>query len=86
LNPLAFPLKTANLTGLPPATIIAAEIDFLLTEGALYSVALQKAGVAVNYRFYTGVTHEFFGMGAVIDQAKQAELDAAGDLRAALAK
>jgi acetyl esterase len=85
-NPLAFPLKTPNLSGLPPATIIAAEIDPLQSEGAQYSVALQKAGVAVKYRFYPGVTHEFFGMGAVIDQAKQAEMDAAGDVKAALSK
>ena len=29
---------------------------------------------------YKGVTHEFFGMGVVVDEAKQAETLAAGEL------
>lgn len=84
-NPYAFPLK-ASLAGLPPATIIAAQIDPLQTEGEQYANALRGAGVAVNYRLYTGVTHEFFGMGAVVDKAKQAQTEAAADLQAAFAR
>jgi acetyl esterase len=84
-NPYAFPLK-ASLGGLPPATIIAAQIDPLQTEGQQYATALQAADVVVDYRLYTGVTHEFFGLGAVVDTAKQAEMDAAADLKAAFAK
>ena len=84
-NPYAFPLK-ANLAGLPPATLIGAEIDPLQSEGAQYAAALQAAGVPVDYKLYTGVTHEFFGMGAVVSKARQAEMDAAADLRAAFAK
>lgn len=30
------------------------------------------AVVQVNLKIYTGVTHEFFGMGAVVDKAKEA--------------
>ncbi len=82
-NPNAFPLK-ARLQGLPPATIIAAEIDPLQSEGAQYAAALRAAGVRVNYRFYPGVTHEFFGLGDVVSTAAQAERDAAADLDAAL--
>ncbi len=84
-NPYAFPLK-GNLAGLPSATIIGAQIDPLQSEGQQYANALKGAGVAVNYQLYTGVTHEFFGMAAVLDKAKEAEEVAAADLRAAFAK
>ena len=40
----------------------------------------------MNYQLYKGVTHEFFGMGAVLEEAKQAETVAADDLKAAFAK
>ena len=81
-NPLAAPLK-ANLRNLPGATIIAAEIDPLGSDGRQYAIKLKDYGVPVNYKFYSGVTHEFFGMGAVVDKAKQAEQQAAADLRTA---
>ncbi len=84
-NPYAFPLK-GNLVGLPSATVISAQIDPLQSEGQEYANALKAAGVLVNYRLYTGVTHEFFGMGAVIDAAKDAEQAAATDLKAAFSR
>ena len=34
-------------------------------------------GVPVSYMNYAGVTHEFFGMGAVVDTARRAERFAA---------
>ena len=73
-------LVGADLKGLPPATIITAQIDPLRSEGALLAEKMQAAGVAVDYRNYDGVTHEFFSMGAVVDQAKQAERQAAAGL------
>lgn len=66
-------LLKANLSGLPPVTIINAQIDPLRDDGAMLEQALKSAGVSVERRVYDGVTHEFFGMGAVIDKAKQAE-------------
>jgi acetyl esterase len=75
-----------NLRGLPPATIILAEIDPLRSEGVAYAQKLQAAGVPVRFAYYTGVTHEFFGMGAVVDQARQAVNFAANGLKAAYAK
>ena len=80
-NPYAVPMKAKTLKGLPPATIIAAEIDPLLSEGKLFSDRLVKDGVKVLYKEYSGVTHEFFGMGAVEPKAKQAEDLAAAELR-----
>jgi acetyl esterase len=85
-SPLALPLKNADLKGLPPATVIAAEIDPLTSEGKAYADALQKAGVKVDYKLYTGVTHEFFGMGAVVPKAKEAEQFAADGLMKAFKK
>jgi len=79
-SPYALPLKATSLKGLPPATVITAEIDPLMTEGKAYADRLKKEGVAVNYRHYTGVTHEFFGMGAVVPKAREAQQFAADEL------
>lgn len=65
-------LVNANCKGLPPTTIVAAEYDPLTSEGQLLSDHLKKAGVAVTYKLYKGTTHEFFGMGAVVPEAKNA--------------
>ncbi len=40
----------------------------------------------MTYKLYPGVTHEFFGMGAVIDEAKDAEMLAAAELTKAFGK
>lgn len=85
-NPYAFPLKAKNLKGLPPATIILAQIDPLMTEGKQYADKLKAAGIPVNYKLYNGVAHEFFGMGAVVDKAKDAVKVAATDLKKAFNK
>lgn len=82
-NPYALPMKAASLAGLPPATVITAEIDPLMSEGKAYAERLQKDGVPVAYRHYTGVTHEFFGMGAVLPKAREAQQFASGELRKA---
>jgi acetyl esterase len=82
-NPYAVPLAAKSLKGLPPATIIAAEIDPLLSEGKTYADRLKNDGVKVTYKEYPGVTHEFFGMGKVVDKAKEAEDLAARELRQA---
>ena len=79
-------LRNPNLRGLPPATVITAEIDPLMSEGRAYANRLKSAGVDVRYKNYDGVAHEFFGMGAVIDQAKDAEKFAADGLRSAFEK
>ena len=78
-----FSVLRANLQGLPPATVINADIDPLRSEGAAYAQRLIAAGVKVDYRNYSGVTHEFFGMGAVLDEAKLAVAQAALGLRQA---
>ena len=77
-------LVNANLKGLPPTTIIAADYDPLKSEGKTLADKLQAAGVKVNYKLYEGTVHEFFGMAAVSGDAKDAQGIAADDLKAAL--
>ncbi|MDB5295820.1 MAG: nlhH [Phycisphaerales bacterium] len=74
-NKLVSPMRAsdADLKGLPPATVVTAEIDPLMSDGQLYADKLKAAGVDVSYRHFTGVTHEFFGMAGVVDKAKDAE-------------
>ncbi len=79
-------LVKANLKGLPPTTIVAAEIDLLNSEGRLLADKLKEADVAVDYKNYEGVTHEFFGMATVVPQAKDAQAFASGRLRSAFNK
>lgn len=74
-------LIDADLAGLPPVTIINARIDPLRGDGAKLEDALRAAGVDVERRDYEGVTHEFFGMGAVVAKAREAVYFAGERLR-----
>lgn len=78
-------LQAKTLKGLPSATIITAQIDPLRSEGEALAKKLRADGVEVAYRNYEGVTHEFFGMGAVVDEAKEANAFASANLKAAFA-
>lgn len=82
-NHLISLVNEKNLKGLPPTTIITDQIDPLRSEGKDYADKLQEAGVNVRYKNYDGVTHEFFGMGAVLDKARQAQQFAAEGLKKA---
>lgn len=83
---LAFPLKAKDLSHLPPTTIITAEIDPLRDDGKHYAAALEKAGVKVGYKNFEGVTHEFFGLGAVVSTSKEAVKFAAEGLKTGFKK
>ena len=72
----------ANLRGLAPATIIAAEVDPLQSDGVAYYNKLRAAGNPAAYHLYTGTTHEFFGMGAVVNKANAAEMYGAAQVAA----
>ena len=77
-------LVEADLAGLPPTTIIAAEIDPLRSEGERLAERLEQAGVEVDYHCYGGVAHEFFGMGLVVKDAAAAQARVAAALKKAL--
>ena len=74
-------LVDADLSGLPATTIINAQIDPLLSDGQELAEAMQSAGVKVERKVYDGVTHEFFGMAAVLEQADEAQTYAADRLK-----
>ena len=76
-------IAEADLSGLPPTTVINAQIDPLEAEGGDLADALEAAGVDVEREVYPGVTHEFFGMAAVLEQAVAAQQLAADRLREA---
>jgi len=78
-------LVAANLRGLPPTTIINAQIDPLRSDGETLATAMRAAGVPVEQKTFPGVTHEFFGMAAVVRGAKDANDLAVARLKAAFA-
>jgi len=71
-NPYACPAHANSLSGLPAAFVITAEFDPLRDEGEAYAVRLRNEGVATIQKRYEGVTHGFFGMPALLEQAKVA--------------
>jgi acetyl esterase/lipase len=77
-------LVAANLSGLAPVSIVAAQIDPLRSEGELLAQGLQAAGVAVERREWAGATHEFFGAAPLVPAAVEAQQWASERLRAAL--
>jgi acetyl esterase len=76
----------AKLAGLPPVTIINAQIDPLRSDGELLEQALKQANVKVERKVYDGVTHEFFGTAAVVKEAKDAQTFAGDQLKDAFKK
>jgi len=81
----ASPLLAANLAGVAPALIIAAECDVLHGDGVAYAEALKAAGVETEYELYDGMIHGFFGMTPDVDAAGAAQRRAADAIKAALA-
>lgn len=84
-DPRALPIYAPAdaLRGLPPALVVVASLDPLLDEGREYGARLRAAGVGALVKQYDGVTHGFFGMGAAVDVARAAEIDAGNALRLA---
>ncbi|GLK67090.1 alpha/beta hydrolase [Hansschlegelia plantiphila] len=75
----------ADLSRLPPATLVTAEIDPLRSEGHALAEKLRAAGSAVTELDVEGVTHGFFGLGDIVRHARSAQDLVARDLAAAFA-
>src|SRR5690606_18973007 len=58
-DPLVSPIKRADLSGLPRALIVTAELDPLRDEGELYGRRLREAGVDAVVSRYPGAGHGF---------------------------
>ena len=72
-----------DLAGLPPVTVVLAEIDPLRSGGEALAAHLQSAGVRTNVRLFPGTTHDFFGLGERVPEAAAAEDFAAAELKTA---
>ncbi|MFF1463771.1 alpha/beta hydrolase [Streptomyces sp. NPDC058330] len=58
-DPLVSPVKRDDLSGLPPALVVTAELDPMRDEGELYGRRLREAGVAATVSRYEGAGHGF---------------------------
>ena len=79
-------LVDADLADLPPITIVNASIDPLRSDGTMLADAIEAAGSSVEQRTFDGVTHEFFGMAAVVEAAAEAQAYAVERLQADLSE
>lgn len=83
-DPRVSPLKTEDVSGLPPAYVMLAGFDPLHDEGLAYAQKLRDAGVAVTLADYPDMVHDFIYMQAVLPQAQRALHGAAAALKNAL--
>ena len=79
-------VASANLERLPPSAIVTAGIDPLRSDGETLAQKLRAAGVPVEHRNYRGATHEFFGMAAAVQAARDAQAFVAQAQRQALGR
>lgn len=76
-------LGNNEFKGLPRTTIITAEIDPVMFEGKLLGHKMDAEGIPVRYQNFDGVLHDFFGMDALLPEARKAQDTAAEELEAA---
>ncbi|MFU1783301.1 alpha/beta hydrolase [Haloarcula japonica] len=87
MNVYASPLLTADLSDLPPATLVTGGFDPLRDEGIAYAERLKEAGVEVSHYHYDDVIHAFVQMAAApfeFDPSQEALADIGADLESAL--
>jgi acetyl esterase len=84
-HPYASPIRADDLSGLPPATVLTAELDPLRDEGEAYATALAAAGTPTEARRADGLFHGFFGLDELLPEAAAPMDWALARLRDALA-
>lgn len=76
-DPVAAPLLATDLAGLPPTTVVVAELDPLRDEGRAYAARLAEAGVPVELVEYAGAVHGFWWLDKALAQADELTADLA---------
>ena len=76
-------LGADDLSGLPPALLLAGEFDPLLSETEAYAARLQAAGVPATFTHYPGASHNFYSMPPTVDVAVRAMTEIIDALKAA---
>jgi acetyl esterase len=71
-DPRVSPIYAQDLSGSPPALIIAAEYDTLRDEAKAYAERLNAAGVATRYIRAEGMVHGFLQMRGLVAEAQSA--------------
>lgn len=72
-----------DLAGMPPTTVVLAEIDPTRSGGEAVAAHLSAAGVPTDVRLFPGATSDFFGLGERVPEAASAEDYAVNRLKAA---
>ena len=71
-DPRVSPIHADDLSGLPPALIIAAQYDTLRDEAHAYAGRLARAGVRTRYVCADGMVHGFLQMRGLVADAQAA--------------
>ena len=74
----------ADLTGLPPTHLFAAELDVLRDDTVEMNRLLRVAGIPGECKIYAGVVHAFINMTRLLDKAHEVLGDAAKAVRGSL--
>lgn len=71
-DPRLSPLWAPDLSGLPPALIVAAGQDTLRDEAEAFAGKLAEAGTPATYACYPGMVHGFLQMAGLVPEAREA--------------
>jgi acetyl esterase len=70
-DPRISPLRASDLAGLPPALLLAADVDPVRDDSVLYAARLADAGVPARVRVFPGIVHGTAGFTLLLPSARE---------------